>query len=64
MKSDEATSLAVGDGVRLRQPLDEREAAARFDVVEVRGELVLIRLRCNLPIPPMEAVTVADVERC
>lgn len=54
----------VGDVVRLQRPADADEAAARFDVIELRGDRVLIRLKCNLPLPPMEAVMLGDVERC
>ena len=56
--------LAPGDTVRLVAPADADEAAARFDVVELRGDRVLIRLRCDLPIPPTEAVMLADVAKC
>lgn len=53
----------VGETVMYTRPVNADEAAARFEVVETRGERVLIRLRCNLPIPPVEAVAVSDVVR-
>jgi hypothetical protein len=61
-ESSEATFLA-GDIVKLRQPADNHEATALFDVVEVRLPRVLIRLRCDLPIPPMENVLASEIER-
>ena len=62
MTPPETRSLTPGDVVRFRQPLDAPEERARFEVVELRGERVLIRLRCDLPIPPMEAVMIDDVD--
>ena len=64
MQADPRDMLQAGDVVRLSQPVDDAERDARYDVVELRGPRVLIRLRCGLPIPPMEAVSVEDVEVC
>jgi hypothetical protein len=55
--------LKAGDPVRLAKPADDAEAAAIYDVEELRGERVLIALRCDLPIRPTECVLVSDVER-
>jgi len=54
-------SFAVGSTVRYSNPTNERESAARFEVVEPRGPRVLIRLICELPIAPTEVVAVGDV---
>ena len=64
MTSSTNNELTAGDIVKLREPVSAEEAAARFDVVELRGDRVLIRLQCDMRIPPMEAVLVSDVERC
>ncbi len=64
MIGPETRTLTPGDIVRLRQPVDEAEERARFEVVELRGERLLIRLQCDLPIPPTEAVALTDVELC
>ena len=63
MATKDATrgEIKAGEVVKLTRPVDAAEAAARYDVVELRGDRVLIRLRCNLPIPPMEAVAKTEV---
>lgn len=57
-------AIAVRDVVKLRCPADSNEALARYDVVELRGPRVLVRLQCHLPIPPIEAVAMTDVMLC
>lgn len=52
-----------GDVVKYREPMDEREAAARFTVVEPRGPRVLIRFHCDMAIKPTENVLVTDIEK-
>jgi hypothetical protein len=59
----EPEEFAPGEIVKFASPLDANEADARFDVAESRGERLLIRLRCALPFPPVEAVAVTDVVR-
>lgn len=61
--SNEATDLRPGDPVRLNHPADAREAEALYTVVELRGPRVLIRLVCDMNIPPTEAVMLSDVTR-
>jgi hypothetical protein len=54
-------ALTVGATVKFANPETESEAQARFGVVELRDDRVLIRLRCNLPISPMECVRLTEV---
>lgn len=53
-------TIANGDVVELSNPVDERERAARYVVEELRGDRVLIRLICDLPIPPTEVVALNE----
>ena len=54
-------AMQPGQLVKLRQPENEAEAAARFSLVEVNGDRALIRLLCDLPIPPVELVRISDI---
>ena len=55
------SQMTVGDLVKYSRPFDAREAKARFVIVEPRGDRVLIRLLCDLPIPPTEVVPVGEI---
>jgi hypothetical protein len=55
--------LQVGDIVRLVNPENELEAAARYTVIEHNGDRILMRLHCDLPIPPVELARPGDVVR-
>lgn len=48
--------MNVGQPVKFREPANESEAAARFVLIEINGDRGLIRLLCDLPIPPIELV--------
>jgi hypothetical protein len=54
--------MEQGTLVKLTQPADEREAQARYVVVEDRGDRILIEYVCNMPIRPTELVAASDVE--
>lgn len=51
----------TGRIVRLANPADEAERAARFVVTEDNGDRLRIRLVCDLPIAPVETVRPDDV---
>ena len=53
------TSL-MGKTVKLANP-GPGEESARFVVAEDNGDRLLVRLICNLPIPPVELVRPSDV---
>lgn len=53
--------LKRGQVVRYAKPVNAAEAECRFVVVEPRGDRVLIQLVCDLRIPPMECISVAEV---
>jgi hypothetical protein len=57
-----ATAMQAGDTVKFTRPQDAREAAARFKLVEDRGDRVLIELICNLPIRPTECVATVEIQ--
>jgi hypothetical protein len=51
-----------GDQVKFSRPLGTDEAALRFDLMEIRGDRVLIRLRCDWRIRPTEVVAITEIE--
>lgn len=51
----------TGDAVRFRDPLTREEEGERFEVLEMRGERVLVVYLCDLPIPPTYVYPVGDV---
>ena len=53
----------TGDVVRFREPLTREEEGERFEVLEMRGERVLVVSLCDLPIPPTYVYLAADLER-
>jgi hypothetical protein len=58
---DNCRCFTVGDQVRFREALDAGDELCLFDLVEDNGDRVMIRLVCNLPVPPMKVVRRADV---
>ena len=62
MHGETLSQYHVGETVKLRVPADAREAAARFEIVELREPRVLIRLKCDLNFPPMENVLISDIQ--
>lgn len=52
-----------GETVKYSQPQGGAEAAARFVVIEDRGDRVLIRLVCDMRIAPTECLAYEHVER-
>jgi len=72
IESDEARSAAddynqwVRRGgfcatVKLVNPVNEDERAARYELVELRGNRVLIRLICDMRIRPTEVVAIGEI---
>jgi hypothetical protein len=53
--------MTTGDIVRLAHPVDRAEASARFVLIEDNGDRCLIRLICDLPIPPVECVLKGEI---
>lgn len=51
-----------GDTVKFSKPRCPEEVALRFDLLEVNGDRVLIRLQCDWTIPPCEVVSIDEVE--
>lgn len=56
-------SVSVGAVVRWAFPVDAGEAAERYEVLEVRGSRVLVRLVCDLPVPPTYTYAACDFVR-
>jgi hypothetical protein len=52
----------VGDTVKYSKPLNTDEAGCRFVLVEHNGDRCLIRLICDLPIPPVECVPTSEIQ--
>lgn len=57
------TEIKAGDVVKLTNPENEKEAEARYEVAELRGPRVLIKLICDMTIRPSEAVMMSDIEK-
>jgi hypothetical protein len=53
--------FTVGDRVRFKEALEPGDESARFDVIEDNGDRVMIRLVCDLPLPPVQVVRRDDV---
>ncbi len=54
-------AFTVGDRVRFREVLDPGDKSAVFEVIEVNGDRLMIRLVCDLPIPPVQVVRREEV---
>src|SRR4051812_29304188 len=61
-RGDEKMAFKVGQVVKLAHPADDCEATARFTIVEDNVDRIVIRLICDLPIPPCETVRLDDIE--
>lgn len=55
------SAFTVGDRVRFKEAIDPGDESARFEVIEDNGDRLLIRLVCDLPIPPVQVVQRAEV---
>jgi len=53
--------ITVGCCVRFRSMVDPGDSDARFTVLEVNGDRLLVRLVCRLPIPPTSVVMESEV---
>lgn len=51
----------VGDVVKFREVVDAGDERARFVVTDVYDHRLIIRLVCDLPIPPTQVVNDSDV---
>ena len=58
---DHCRCFTVGDQVRFREALDPGDDLCLFDVIEDNGTRLMIRLVCDLPIPPVKVVRRADM---
>ncbi len=55
--------ITVGDQVRFAEVLEPGDESALFDVIEDNGDRLLVRLVCDLPIPPTQVVRRDDVRK-
>jgi hypothetical protein len=55
--------VTVGDLVRFCEIVDPGDESARFEVIEDNGDRLIVRLLCDLPIPPTQLVRRSDVCR-
>jgi hypothetical protein len=55
--------FTVGDLVRFAEVLEPGDDLARFVVVEDNGDRLIIRLVCNMSIPPTSVVLRSDLVR-
>ncbi len=53
--------LAVNDVVRFAEELEPGDRDARFVVLEVNGDRLLVRFVCDLPIAPTQVVKASEV---
>jgi hypothetical protein len=58
---DQCRCFTVGDKVRFREAIGLGDELCLFDSLEDKGDRLMIRLVCDLPIPPMQVVRRADV---
>jgi uncharacterized Fe-S cluster-containing protein len=58
----EKKMLKVGDTVKFVDRLYKDEEGARYKVVEVNGDRVIIEFICHLPIPPQSTAKVNELE--
>ena len=59
----ETPNIQPGDVVKWAVPQDGAERDARYTVLELRGDRVLIQYHCTTPIRPTECVRLADVAK-
>lgn len=53
--------IKVGQQVKFATIVDPEDESARFRVLEVNGDRLLIEFVCDMSIPPTQVVRVADV---
>jgi len=55
--------LKVGETVKYAKPVDASEAECSFILIEHNGDRCLIRLICEMPIPPVECVPIFEIKK-
>ena len=58
----EKKMLKIGDTVKFVEGLYKDEKGARYKVLEVNGDRVIIEFICHLPIPPQSTAMVNELE--
>ena len=61
LRSESCQCVSVGDRVRFREVVDPGDDRCRFEVVEDNGDRLMLRLICDLTIPPISVVQTAEV---
>jgi hypothetical protein len=54
--------MKIGDIVKFVNGLYADEEGARYKVLEINGDRVVIEFRCQLPIPPQSVAKVDELE--
>jgi hypothetical protein len=54
--------MKKGDTVQFKEGLYSDEVGARYKVVEINGDRVIIEFICELPIPPQSIAMLSELE--
>lgn len=63
-KSKENVNMEIGDIVKFIDGLYNDEKEAKYKVVEMNGDRVIIEFICDLPIPPQSIAKTSELEVC
>jgi hypothetical protein len=58
----ERNKMKIGDVVKFRDGFYPDEKGARYKVVEINGDRVIIEFICDLPIPPHSIAKISELE--
>ena len=53
--------IKVGDKVRFRNVIEPGDETSRFEVIEDNGDRLMVKLICDLHIPPISVVRTSEV---
>ena len=54
--------MKTGDIVQFKECLYSDEMGARYKVVEINGDRVIVEFLCDLPIPPQSVALISELE--
>ena len=58
----ENANMEKGDTVKFKTGLYPDEKGARYKVIEINGDRVVIKFICDLPIPPQSIAKISELE--
>jgi uncharacterized Fe-S cluster-containing protein len=53
--------MEIGDTVKFREDLYPDEKGARYKIIEINGDRVVIEFICDLPIPPQSVAKTIEL---